>query len=291
MKPFRGKALVEIDGEPAIAVVRRLTGLGQNQAKRLFELGKVQLDGRECTSWSVQPRLGQTVDVDTNRRRPGRRPGLSDDALRYCDDTLVVVEKPSGVVSVPPTRTGEPTLLDLVRDRLGGPLGQHLVPIHRLDFGTSGLMLFAFRGPDLEKMSALVATHQLDRRYLAVVAGCPEGTIHFGGSLDVTRKRFGGRAQQQWAGTTVTLLRRSSSAALLECRPQTGRFHQIRQHLAQAGFPILGDTEHAPPGFRWPVASPRLALHSWFLSFQHPKSGLCLSFDSPLPRELERLLA
>lgn len=274
----------------AIALVRRLTGLSQNQAKQLFELGKVHVDGKVCTAWSTAVVRGQIVDVDTDRKRLSRQAVLSADAVRFLDETLVVVEKPHNVVSVPPTRTGEPTLLELLRRQLGEPRGSQLVPVHRLDFGTSGLMVFGFRGAHLESLMRLVSKHLLDRRYLAVVAGVPPSDLQLSGQLDVTRERFGGKQRHQWAGTSVTVVRQSGGVALLECRPETGRFHQIRKHLAEAGYPILGDAEHAPAGFVWPARSPRLALHSWFLSFVHPATSAGLTFESPLPIELERLL-
>ncbi len=291
VKFFKGKAKVSGAGEPAIGVVRRMTGLSQNQAKELFRLGKVAVDGKECLAWGIALTPNSWVDVDTDRKRPSKRVSLEASAIRFQDEALLVVEKPAGVVSVPPTRTGEATLLDLLRQLLGGlEASKRLVPVHRLDFGTSGLMVFGFQGPHLVALQRLVSSHQMDRRYLALVAGVPQNEGLWQTQLDVTRERFGGPKREQWAGTWVRVLRTAQGVSLVECRPETGRFHQIRKQMAEAGHPILGDTEHAPPGFLWPLRCPRLALHSCHLELVHPATGIRLQFDSELPPELERLL-
>lgn len=290
MKAFKGKAATRAADELVIATVRRLTGLGQNEAKELVRLGKVTVGGRECLRWDLQPGPGVLVEVDTDRKRPSNRAKLTGSAIVYRDSVLLVVEKPSGVVSVPPTRTGEPTLLELLQALLTEEeRNRGLVPVHRLDHGTSGLMVFGFRGPHLEQLDHLVSQHQMDRRYLALVEGVPREGV-WESKLDVSRTRFGGGPQYRQARMQVSVIRSGGGISLVECRPQTGRYHQLRLQLSQGGHPILGDTEHVEKGHVWVARSRRLALHSHYLSLVHPASGLRLEYSSALPSELAEIL-
>jgi 23S rRNA pseudouridine1911/1915/1917 synthase len=235
------------DGELAISVVRRLTGLSQNQARTLFAKGKVQVRAEPCTAWATPLRAGDLVSIDTDRKDPRKLPKLAPDAIVHLDSAIVVVNKPAGLVSVPPTRTGEPTLLDLLTRLLAGLEGSpEPLPLHRLDRGTSGLMVFGIAGAPMAALRKQFETHEVRRAYYAVVQGrMPAGTL--AGEIDVSRVRFGGEKQTRFARTEVTVLETSDETSLLICRPGTGRFHQLRIQLAAAGHPILGETEHLPP--------------------------------------------
>jgi 23S rRNA-/tRNA-specific pseudouridylate synthase len=129
--------------------------------------------------------------------------------------------------------------------------------------------------------------HQVDRRYLAVVAGNMQDQ-QLEGSIDVSRTRFSSRRQEQLAATRFRRVRAGNGRTLMECRPETGRFHQLRIQLAMAGHPIVGDREHGTQ--ESPATSKRLALHSAYLRLRHPSSGLWMEFESPLPEDLGRLL-
>ncbi len=277
-------------GELLISRVRRMAGLSQNGARELIRLGKVSVDGATRVEWSLALAGGERVEIDTDRRRPSRRTGFSEDGIVFRDRHLLVVEKPCGIVTAPPTRTGEPTLLDLLNGLVGsGARGRDVVAVHRLDHGTSGLMVFAFRGPGLAAIERMIAVHGMDRRYLAIVDGLPREGL-YESVVDVTRQRFGGSREEKLAKTWVRVVERRGPLCLVECRLETGRFHQIRIQLAGEGTPLLGDEEHCPAGHKWSWRCRRLALHSHHLEFVHPVEGTRLRFESSLPEELTRCL-
>jgi RluA family pseudouridine synthase len=266
--------------------VRQLTGAGQNEAKRLIQQGKVHVNGRMELSPFQIIASGIDITVDTDRRRPRRQVEFGRGNILFLDEVLIIVEKPSGLVSVPPTPTGEPTLLDHLNDLLESGTPQAKA-VHRLDRGTSGLMVFGREGPALSALAGQFRGHQVDRRYLAVVAGNMQDQ-QLEGSIDVSRTRFSSRRQEQLAATRFRRVRAGNGRTLMECRPETGRFHQLRIQLAMAGHPIVGDREHGTQ--ESPATSKRLALHSAYLRLRHPSSGLWMEFESPLPEDLGRLL-
>lgn len=210
----------------------------------------------------------------------------------HADDSLLVAEKPAGLLSVAGRGPeGEDCLHARLRDRWPDAL-----VVHRLDMATSGLMVFARGGVAQRTLSIAFARRAIEKRYLAVVAGEPrlqgaddEGwsTIDLplaadwparprqkvdrvNGRPSLTRWRSLGRAPGRWDGAT-----------LLELRPLTGRSHQLRVHLAAIGHPILGDALYAPE----PVAraAPRLLLHAERLALAHPADGRAMSWRSAAP--------
>jgi RluA family pseudouridine synthase len=279
------------EGEPAIGVVRRAAGLSQKAARRLFETGKVYLDGAPCLDWRTPVAAGAEVTVDTDRRAPRRLATLSPDAILHVDHSFVVVNKPPDIVSVPPTRTGEPTLLDLVAAELGQrPGAPRPVAVHRLDRETCGLMLFGLEGGDVAALRKQFEEHQVERAYYAVV----EGTLGSGrlvGRIDVSRSRFGGGHQTRHAETEVEAVRTAGGRTLVICRPHTGRYHQLRIQLAEAGHPIVGEREHVgPTGTRAPRGA-RLALQSFSVNLRRPEDGRRVAWEIPLDPALAGLLA
>jgi 23S rRNA pseudouridine1911/1915/1917 synthase len=279
------------DHEPAIGWVRRGRSLSQREARALFASGKVYLDDALCLDPRQPVPAGAVVSVDTDRRAPRKLCCLPDERILYRDGWLVVVDKPAGLVSVPPTRTGEPTLLDLLEAGLARLEGRpvRLVPLHRLDFETSGLMAFGRQGADLTRLQEQFKRHEVERTYLALVAGRPEDGL-LAGDIDVTRSRFRGRPQSRFARTRIRVLEAAGPVSLVECRPETGRFHQLRIQLANAGHPILGEREHLPPGYRSPLRAARLMLRSSALSLRHPDSGQKMSWIVARDAEMLRLL-
>ncbi len=287
---IRGETQALDDGEPAIQAVRRIAPLSQSQARLLFETGKVFVGNSPCLDWRTSLQAGSRVSVDTDRRRPSRQPGLSEDSVIELSRSLVVVNKPRLLVSVPPTRTGEPTLLDLLADLLKSrPGAPSPLALHRLDRETSGLMLFGISGGNVAPLRRQLERHEVEREYYAVVAGAP-GDMTLAETIDVTRERFNGRETRRFAVTEVEPVRREGPVSLVRCRPRTGRFHQIRIQLAAAGFPLLGEKEHLPPGYRSPIPAPMLALQSFRLTFLHPDRGERASYELPVDPYLDQLL-
>jgi 23S rRNA pseudouridine1911/1915/1917 synthase len=235
-----------------------------------------------------------TVRPDAPRLRPGR-----DLVLVHRDAQMVVVWKPPGLLSVPARNRpdGHLSVLGWVQRLTRGPA----FAVHRLDEPTSGLLMVARNESAQAVLKEQLELHSVERRYLAVVSGHPPlGPVshdtHFirnrgdglRGSIEVWNPPpaddHPGRRAVTHARRLDILDRRSS---LVEATLESGRTHQVRIHLAEAGFPILGDQLYAPG----PVAarSPRLALHAAVLGFVHPKRGESLRFVAPLPDDLEQL--
>jgi len=293
---IRATGRVETDGEIAISVVRRLAELSQNQARRLFELGKVYAGRSPCLDWRARLSAGTLVSIDTDRKRASRLVGLEENRIIHVDSSIVVVDKPTDIVSVPPTRTGEPTLLDLLAEHLAPrPGSPRLVPLHRLDRETCGLMLFGIQGAHLAPLRRQVESHAMERAYYAVVHGQMESCT-LSGPIDVTRRKWSGKTQVRYAETCVVALRRGPGVTLVDLRPNTGRFHQLRIQLAAAGHPIVGDRQHLGArgaAIRNPQSAVRnrLALQSFHLSLVHPETGKTMSWTLTLDAFLEGLLS
>ena len=204
--------------------------------------------------------------------------------LVHRDDTLVVVDKPAGLLSVP-GRGAERA--DCAASRVLAWAPDALV-VHRLDMGTSGLLLFA-RGPAMQRLlSGLFMTRSVQKRYLAVVHGCVDGDE---GSIDLPLmadwpRRPRQKVDLQQGKPSVTrwqVVDRAGDptgvSTRLSLEPVTGRSHQLRVHMAALGHPIVGDELYGPQ----PVAAPRLHLHAAALSLVHPVSGAATHWQAPVP--------
>jgi len=289
--PLKFSTSAATDGEPLIGVIRKAAGLSQNQARKLIQTGKVYLDSAPILDWRHPVPEGGVVSVDTDRKNPKRIPKVGRDRILHADEAVVVVDKPPRIVSVPPTRTNEPTLLHKVGELLGGQgRTDYLVPLHRLDRETCGLMVFGVAGALLQPLQKQFAAHEVDRHYYAVVFGKPRTGV-LEGEIDVTRTEFGGRTRRQFASTRVDLVETRGKVALVVCRPRTGRWHQLRIQLAGAGWPIVGERRHLPHGFEPSFKARNLALQSFHLSFVHPVTAARMTWKSNLNDSLARILS
>jgi 23S rRNA pseudouridine1911/1915/1917 synthase len=211
----------------------------------------------------------------------------------HADDWLAVVDKPAGLVVHPaPGHRGE-TLVDVLSDLLaGGPDPERPGIVHRLDKDTSGLMLVARTSEAHAALSALIAAHEVERRYLALVAGTPRsrsGTIDapLGRDYRAPEKRTVGGRGARVAKTHFEVLEALPADALVAARLETGRTHQIRAHFAAIGHPVAGDTRYGESGRH---GLERQFLHSARIGFSHPGDGSELSFESELPPDLAAAL-
>jgi 23S rRNA pseudouridine1911/1915/1917 synthase len=165
--------------------------------------------------------------------------------------------------------------------------------VHRLDAGTSGLMVVAKTEVARAMLVEMFRRHTADRRYLALVRGSP-GHERF--LIDAPLQRQRARIRVRAAGgkeatTEVVVAERMKGASLVEASPRTGRTHQIRVHLASVGHPILGDRAYGGGGDDAArLGLDRPFLHSWRISFPHPMSGESVEIEDPLPEDLERAL-
>jgi 23S rRNA pseudouridine1911/1915/1917 synthase len=227
--------------------------------------------------------------------------------ILYRDDSLAVIVKPAGLVCHAGAGTGRGTLVNALLYHLG-PIdtGDPMRPgiVHRLDKQTSGLMVVARDIESHRHLARQFKNREVGKEYLAVVYGephPPQGTIDRALGRDPRdRKRFSVRARRRRSALTHYALERTCGPfALLRVRPATGRTHQIRVHLAHLGHPVVGDQLYGA-GRQKSLTDPRLRhlvselgrhlLHACRLEFRHPRTGLTMSFSSPLPAEIARFL-
>lgn len=287
----------------------RLPGQSWSAVRRLVETRRVRIGGDLCLDPARRLSEGESVEL---LDRPAPKPkGHEEIAVRYLDEHLVVVEKPSGISTVrhplerdwPARRKAlSPTLEELVPPLIAaregrlrkGPLPRLRV-VHRLDKETSGLLVFA-RTPLAEsELGKQFRRHSVIRRYLAVVPGkVAPGRI----ATRLVRDRGDGRRGSttlpgvgKEAVTHVEVVERLPGYSVVSCRLETGRTHQIRIHLAEAGHPVCGERVYNRKPGSAPAeddsGAPRLALHAAELGFAHPVTGTAMHWTMPLPADLQ----
>lgn len=277
-------------------VATRLSRATRADVQRAIREGRVLVDG-VVRPKSFRLQGGERLDVEIGGLEP-LEPEGPPVPVRYEDDQLLVIVKPAGLVTHPTQvrRTG--TLVNRLLG-MGIPLssvGGDLRPgiVHRLDAGTSGLMLVAKTDGAHEALAGMLRRRAVERRYLTLVRGAVEHPTFavdapLGRRADrVVVDRSKGRA----AETRFEVRERFDRETLLEAAPLTGRTHQIRVHLRAIGHPILGDRAYGGGGDdAKALALTRPFLHSWFLAFDHPLTGERVEVEEPLPDDLERALA
>jgi len=213
----------------------------------------------------------------------------------YEDDTVVVVNKPAGMVSHPAHGSTDGTLVNALLAHVVGLPGEAIRGglIHRLDRDTSGLLLVAKTDAALATLSHAMRVREIEREYRGIVEGIPrdpEGTIRGPLGRDAhNRLRYAVRADGKPAVTHYALREKLHNASELLFRLETGRTHQIRVHLAALGHPIVNDPLYGRSDSRLPL--PGQALHAWRLAFTHPQTHESLTFEVEPPREYLATLA
>lgn len=286
------------------ALAALLPELSRERVKALIGAGHVSGTGGIARDPSTRTAEGQSFVVAVPDAAPAdaaAQPIALD--IMYEDADLIVVDKPAGLVVHPAAGNPDGTLVNALLHHCAGALsgiGGVARPgiVHRIDKDTSGLLVAAKTDRAHEGLARQFAEHSVDRRYVAIVGGLPKAPM---GRVEAAiarhpadRKRMAvvepGRGRHAVTHWRVT--ERFASAAALECRLETGRTHQVRVHMASIGHPLVGDpvygrarAEHRALGFR------RQALHARTLGFVHPVSLERLSFDSPLPADMQELFS
>ena len=278
-----------------------VSALSRSRVRQLIDEGQVRVDGAVARKASARPPAGAAIAVTVPPPRPAR-PAAQDIPLEilYQDASLAVLVKPAGLVVHPAPGHPDGTLVNALLhhlDDLSG-VGGDARPgiVHRLDKGTSGVMVVAKGDAAHRSLQAQFAAHSIERRYRALVLGSPDldagRRVSHLGRHPRDRLRFasvergGKRAVTHWRA-----LERLGPVTLVECQLETGRTHQIRVHMAEAGWPVLGDPHYAR-GRNPPPAVARLLqgvdhqlLHAQVLGFEHPATGAQLRLEASPPAD------
>jgi 23S rRNA pseudouridine1911/1915/1917 synthase len=268
-------------------------GTSRAQAQARIAAGAVRVDGGPAAQ-SLRVRAGQRVTVAAAAEppAPAAPPPVP---VRYEDEHLLVVAKPAGLVVHAGAGVADGTLVDALQAmgvRLApGPDPQRPGVVHRLDRGTSGLLLIAKTESARRGLIALLKRRAVERRYWALVDGVPDPPV---ATVDAPiarsqrqRTRFTVADDGRPARTSYELVEAFGRCAVLRVRLATGRTHQVRVHLSALGHPVSGDrTYGADPALAASLGLRRPALHAEHLAFDHPVSGTRIAVDEPLPADL-----
>jgi 23S rRNA pseudouridine1911/1915/1917 synthase len=301
--------------------------LSRARIQGLIGAGKLTVDGAPVTHAKDKPRAGASYELTLPPPEPAApQPEVIPLNVVYEDDDLIVIDKAAGMAMHPAPGSMRGTLVNALlahcKDSLSG-IGGVARPgiVHRIDKDTTGLVVVAKNDTAHTGLARLFAKHDIERVYYAVTRGAPkERTARIENRLvrsnEDRRKYVVARDPETEAGKTAitqywtvesfgqqagTSVGRPA-AALLECRLETGRTHQIRAHLAHLGAPLIGDPlygkqrglkaegPHAEEADAAARAFPRQALHAAVLGFRHPITGQELRFESPLPDDMRALI-
>jgi 23S rRNA pseudouridine1911/1915/1917 synthase len=290
------------------ALADALPTLSRERLKSLIRSGALERSGRLVRDPAVKVRGDEDFRLAVPEPEPAHNEA-QDIPLKilFEDEHLLVVDKPAGLVVHPAAGNRDGTLVNALLHHCGASLsgiGGVARPgiVHRIDKDTSGLLVVAKTDVAHEGLAKQFAAHSIDRRYLAIVNGVPKVTV---GVIDAplarssaNRKKIaivegsrGKRAVTQWKR-----LQNLRDAALVECRLETGRTHQVRVHMASIGHPLVGDPVYGRAGkthgkLLKDLEFHRQALHAAELGFTHPVTKLRLSFTSVMPPDMQELLA
>jgi 23S rRNA pseudouridine1911/1915/1917 synthase len=278
------------EGERLDRFIAARGGISRGAARRAIDEGGVFLDGRRCKVAGKPIRSGYTVTVNLEEggRAPEAAEPLAPGRLLYSDDQLVAIDKPAGVPAQATLTSDRGTLPELASALVGAPL----TLVHRLDRETSGVTVLA-RTP--EATVALAEAFRAGRPEKTYLALClrppspPEGRLE--AAIGRDPRRAGLRLVSPGGDAAATRYRTLvvGHAALVEAKPETGRTHQIRVHLAHLGAPLLGDPKYGGPRMVGAVSVARVMLHAARLELPHPITGAPLRFEAPLPADFAGL--
>ena len=284
-------------------LARLLPEHSRSRLQRWVESGHVLVDGAASAA-KTKMWGGERIAVAPQPDRAATAYAAEDIALPIVheDETLIVIDKPAGLVVHPGSGNWAGTLLNALLNHAPELAG---VPragiVHRLDKETSGLLVVAKTLVAQTELVRQLQAHSVRREYLALAAGrvTRDGDVEAPiGRHPVQRTKMAIVAGGKAARTHYRVLEKFAAATLLECRLETGRTHQIRVHLASIGHPLVGDPVYgralkATRAAAAPELSrfPRQALHAARLEFVHPASGKKVHFESPLPPDFAALLS
>ena len=289
-------------GERLDRAVAMMTGASRSEVAAAIAAGAVRVNGARVTKVSTRLAVDDVVVAEVE---PATAAAVAAPDVRvevpvvHEDDDVIVVDKPVGLVVHPGAGNRSGTLVQGLLARypeLAG-VGEPHRPgiVHRLDKGTSGLLVVARTPAAYGALVSQLAERRVERVYAALVWGAfesPSGVVDapIGRSAaDPTRMAVASDGREARTRYDVReTFTDPVAATLVECRLETGRTHQIRVHLAAIGHPVVGDDQYG--GARASLPAPRPLLHAWRLAFEHPGTGERVAFESPLPPDLVAVL-
>lgn len=267
--------------------------------QKLFEKGNILVNGKPCTSKKYKVAASDLVEITIPK--PVDLQIEAEDIpidIVYEDEDLLVVDKPRGMVVHPAVGNYTGTLVNAVMFHCGERLSSIngvIRPgiVHRIDKDTSGLLMIAKNDKAHESLSVQLAEHSITRRYQALVYHNireDEGTVNapLGRDPKNRLKRAVTNMNAKHAVTHYKVLERFGKYTLIEAQLETGRTHQIRVHMAYIKHPLVGDLLYGPKKQTVPVEGQM--LHAKTLGFVHPRTGVYMEFDSPLPEYFVTIL-
>jgi 23S rRNA pseudouridine1911/1915/1917 synthase len=307
----KGESIIEgviaADGQRLDKALADASGLSRERVKALLAEGRVALSGKPVAQASLKPAKGAPFRISVPEAAPAEAEAQDIPLVVVHEDAhLIVVDKPAGLVVHPAAGNLDGTLVNALlhhcRGQLSG-IGGVARPgiVHRIDKDTSGLLVVAKTDAAHENLARQFADHSIERAYKAVVAGRPipaSGTVRGAIARSSTNRKKMALVEEgrgKHAVTHYRTLEPLRESALLECRLETGRTHQVRVHMASIGHMLLGDPVYGrPPARLRPILSAlgfhRQALHAAELGFIHPVSGTAVRFVSPLPADMVSLI-
>jgi 23S rRNA pseudouridine1911/1915/1917 synthase len=293
------------DGERLdVYLAHRLEGASRSRVQALIREGRVTVDGKTAKA-SLTVARDQTVAATVPA--PAPIDPIAEDlplSILHDDEDIVVVEKPAGMVVHPAAGHSSGTLVHALLHHVRGlsGIGGRSRPgiVHRLDRGTSGVMVVAKHDRAHQALSRQFHDRTVHKVYVALVWGRPDAGRTFDqpiGRDPRDRQKISSRARHgRSAFTRIDEVEPLAGVSLLHLTIGSGRTHQIRVHLSEAGFPIVGDALYGGARRRSPGTPPnavklgRPFLHASRLSFEHPADGRTVTFESPLPEDLQSIV-
>ena len=284
-------------GQRADVALAALLELTRSNMQKLLEEGRA-LKGAKAIKSNYKLKAGDEIVVTLPEPQPldVQQENIPLDII-YEDDDVVVVNKPRGMVVHPAAGNYSGTLVNALLFHCKNLSGINGVIrpgiVHRLDKDTSGIMICAKNDAAHLSLSQQIQSKTAQRTYLAVV----RGNIKTDGGVIETliardkndRKKMAVvKEDGRQAITEYEVLERFGKYTVVRCKLRTGRTHQIRVHLEYLGYPLVGDPKYSP--MKTPFAINGQALHSQTLAFNHPRTGERLSFEAPLPEDLQKIL-
>ena len=273
------------------------TEFSRAHIQKMIENQKILVNGKKTkVSYKIQKDDKIEVEKEITTEISLKAQDIPIDIL-YEDNDIIVVNKPKGMVVHPANGNLDGTLVNAVmaicKDSLSG-IGGEIRPgiVHRLDKDTSGVIVVAKNDKAHINMSEQIKNHEVEKTYIALVKGFvkeEEATINMPiGRSTKDRKKMAVNKNGKNAVTHFKVLKRFKNYTLLEVKIETGRTHQIRVHLSEIGYPVVGDTVYSNGKNEWGIKGQ--CLHAKSLKFKHPITGKEMFIEAPLPKYFENIL-